>query len=90
MSHLANDDMFQQASFDNVSQFSLDGKKQSTQGLNNLSSPERTMYQSFQKPQLNVNTVDLMKMEKLNVMIQNLFKSKKVFKAFINILNDLK
>jgi hypothetical protein len=31
-----------------------------------------------------------MKMERLFALIQNLFKAKKVFKAFISILNDLK
>lgn len=52
-----------------------------------VASPEKSIYQSFQKTTAqNVNTVDLMKMEKLNALIQNLFKNKKVFKAFISVL----
>lgn len=39
---------------------------------------------------MNVNTVDLQKMEKIHVLFANLLKCKKVFKTFISVLFDLK
>ena len=44
----------------------------------------------FNKPATNVNAVDLHKMEKINNLVVNLFKTKKVFKAFLSLLMDLK
>ena len=43
-----------------------------------------------QKFPTNVNTMDLPKMEKLQLLMTNLLKQKKVFKAFISVLFDLK
>lgn len=93
-------------SFDNLSQISLNRDGRHTTNHNNNiggggggdKSINNSPTKSFNKQQAsaqnnyqaNVNSVDIMKMEKVLTLVLNLFKAKKVFKAFISLLTDLK
>eukprot|EP00347_Sterkiella_histriomuscorum_P010193 403377247 len=91
-----SEDLPLQPSFDNTSQasFQLDTKRPSF--MNYMQQPtikdgspkNKTSFMS--KPAVNVNLMDLSKVEKLQALFQNLLKQKKVFKAFISVLFDLK
>ena len=50
----------------------------------NSKAPKQSIYST------NVNYIDIKKMEKLVTLMNNLYKSKKVFKAFLSVLFDLK